>query len=76
MKQIAILVGAVLISTCSFANTQSSLTSGGSRLVELGNSWKTHQTVNPAQLKNDINMVYGGADISRRPTLVEHTATA
>lgn len=70
MKKILLLVGVMLISASSFANTQSS------QLNALGSAWKYQPSVQPKQVKNDITIVYGGADISRRPTLVPHTTTA
>ena len=77
MKQLIILVGAILVSTCGFADTQSSsLTAGSSRFNELGSAWKAHEMTHSIQSQNNINMVYGGADISRKPTIVSRTTTA
>jgi hypothetical protein len=70
MKNTILFVGVLLISTCTFASTQAL------SLKALGSAWKTKQSIQPKQDKNDITIVYGGADISRRPTLVPHTTTA
>ena len=67
MRQLLLLVSAILVGTYCFATT---LPSG------LSSAWKTYQAISAKQDKNGITMVYGGADISRRPTIVAHTATA
>jgi len=77
MKQLILLVGTCLISASSFADVSSSgLAKGSSQLNALGSAWKTYSSVQPKQNSNDITIVYGGADISRRPTLDPHTTTA
>ena len=77
MNRLITLLGAILVSTCSFAMMQpSSLSKNTSPLSKmLSSSWKVQQN-HPKLDKNDISMVYGGADVSRRPTLATHTATA
>lgn len=69
MQKIILLIGVLLASTCSFAIQPAQLNA-------LGSAWKTKPAVQPKQDKNDITIVYGGADISRRPTLIPHTTTA
>jgi hypothetical protein len=74
MKRFIALVGMVLVSSCCFANIPQS-----SQIKALANAWKTKQTTTMSsnqQLKNDLMMVYGGADISRRPTLDPRSTTA
>ncbi len=71
-NKLVIMVSALLISTGGFAD----INSHSAQLKALGSAWKTKQSVNSQQTKNDITMVYGGADVSRRPTLVSHIATA
>jgi len=69
MKKLTLLIAALVVSTCSFANE--GLSKNSPQLNALGSAWKSH----PAQVLNqhDLTMGYGGADISRRPTLAMHT---
>jgi hypothetical protein len=76
MKQLILLVTAFLISAASFADVSSGLSKGSSQLKALGSAWKSYSSIQPKPNSNDITIVYGGADVSRRPTLVPHTATA
>lgn len=70
MKQLLLSVlGAILISgtSISFADA--------SAMNTLGSAFKNYPSVAaPKQDGHDLTMVYGGADISRRPTLIPHTA--
>lgn len=76
MKKLILLVGAILVGTYSFADIASTGVGKNSLyLKSLSTALKTYPT-QPKQDKNDITMVYGGEDISRRPTIVPHTATA
>jgi hypothetical protein len=68
MRKMILLVGILLTSTGSFAMQPAQLNT-------LGSAWKAKPVVQPKH-NNDITIVYGGADISRRPTLVPHTTTA
>lgn len=70
MRRSFLLIGAMLASSYCFANASSS-----TQLQALGSAWKTEQSLHAKQDKNDIAIVYGGADIFRRPTLVSHTTT-
>lgn len=75
MKQMIMLVGALVISTCGFAGTQSGLSKSSPQLNALGSAWKAHQAT-PAKLNhNDIMMGYAGVDISRKPTIVPQIAS-
>lgn len=79
MKQLFTLISIVLVSTCSFAGVSpTGLGKNSPQLNALGSAWKmqTQSAIHPAQTTNDLMMVYGGADVSRRPTLVPHLATA
>jgi|GEM_PF-5813174 len=71
MKQFIASVIALLLSANGFANITSP-----SPLKALGSAWKTPAAHQIQQTKNDITMVYGGADISRRPTLDPRSTTA
>lgn len=71
MKKIILILGAMLIGTGSYADMDHS-----NSLKNLGSAWRTEQTLHAKQDKNDITIVYGGADISRRPTLAAHITTA
>lgn len=76
MKQLMTLVSAILVSTCTFA-IGSGLSAGSPQLKALSSAWKTQQSsTNLQAIKNDITMGYGGADVSRRPTLDPHSTTA
>lgn len=63
MKQFLLLIGAFLLTTASFAESQSSKNS----LQAFGSAWLAPHYIHPQHDKNDIAMVYGGADISHRP---------
>lgn len=72
MKQIALMIGTLLMTTVSFANSSGNQASLGARL---GTTWKSHQG-QPQSTRNDITIVYGGEDVSKTPTLAFRTATA
>jgi hypothetical protein len=73
MKQFIALVSTLLISSYCFANV-----SNPSQIKALADAWKSKQTTTSSKqdLQNDLMMVYGGADISRRPTLDPRSTTA
>ncbi|MFZ2315102.1 MAG: hypothetical protein WAW86_05535 [Gammaproteobacteria bacterium] len=71
MKTTLMLIGALLISSASIA---SDLTKNSASMQALRSAWKAQPTMHTSA--NDITMVYGGEDISRKPTLAFHTATA
>lgn len=71
MKKIILILGAMLIGTASYADMDHS----NSALKNLGSAWKAEQMLHAKESKNDITIVYGGADISRRPTLASHITT-
>ncbi|MHB1221910.1 MAG: hypothetical protein ACYC0J_07940 [Gammaproteobacteria bacterium] len=71
MKTTLMLIGALLISSTSIA---SDLTKNSANMQALRSAWKIQPTMHTSA--NDITMVYGGEDISRKPTLAFHTATA
>lgn len=82
MKKLTILVATLLVlaSSFSFAETQAkslALNSpkSGPTLKDLTAAWKNQQYMHAAKQdpKNDITIVYGGADISNRPALRLHT---
>lgn len=76
MKQsLFVIVGAVLLSSSSFANVAPSIDQNSS-LQALSSAWKSQNSTAVASTKGSIDMVYGGEDISRRPTLAIHTAIA
>jgi hypothetical protein len=77
MKQLILLVVTVLISAFSFAGVQSNLSKDTSQFnTLLGQKWKTYSSIQPKLNSGDITIVYGGADISHRPTLSPRITTA
>lgn len=76
MKRLILLAATVLVSTCGFANEPATLSKNSPQLKALGSAWKATQGISLKDNKNDITIVYGGEDISRRYTIVSHTATA
>jgi archaellum component FlaG (FlaF/FlaG flagellin family) len=70
MKKLIVLVGALIISASSIAGFSQS------QLNTLGTSFKNQTYVHPKLNKSDIAIVYGGADVSRKPTLAYRTTTA
>lgn len=77
MKQLFMLVVAMVFCTASFADMQSSeLGKNSPQLKALSSAWKTHQSA-PRQSKDDLTMVYGGEDVDpSKPTLTEYTTSA
>ncbi|HEX4044347.1 MAG TPA: hypothetical protein VHZ76_01610 [Gammaproteobacteria bacterium] len=75
MKKSLVIAGMVLMSVCGLSIASSGLNKNSTQLKSLGQAWKTHSSVQINQ-QDEINMVYGGADISRRPTLALHMTTA
>lgn len=67
MKQVIVLAVACVISSFSFAAKQP--------LDALNSALRTQHPSTSASLKdpNDITIVYGGADVSRRPSISTHT---
>ncbi|RDI42838.1 hypothetical protein [Aquicella lusitana] len=76
MKQFILMIGAILVATGSIAGISSTLGKNSPQLNALSSAVKASQTMHAQQHKNDITIVYGGADISNRPTLIQHIATA
>ena len=75
MTKLAILMTLLLVTTISIASSVS-FSRNSSSLGALASSWKATETT---QLKpgHDINMVYGGADVSPRSAIIAPmTATA
>lgn len=63
-------ISVMLISTISFANTPSLNNKSGfskesPQLQALSSAWKSHGVAPQAQDQGDLNMVYGGKDVSR-----------
>ena len=67
MKKLAIFISMLFVGTLSFA--------GSSSLHVLGSAFKATQTAK-LQPGHDINIVYGGEDVSHKVTLLTATATA
>ena len=76
MRLIITLLTFILISSISYAEEPTTVNHTASMLHALSTAWKNYSSFVPVQRKNDIAMVYGGADISRRPTLASHTTVA
>lgn len=72
MKQITLFIGTLLMTTLSFANSSGSQASLGAKL---GSTWKSHKG-QPQSTRNDLTIVYGGEDMSNRPSLALHSTTA
>jgi hypothetical protein len=66
MKNLALLVTAVLVSSYTFANVQPK---EGSSLKSVGSAFKSQQVVSPKIDPKDITMGYAGQDISSKPSL-------
>lgn len=69
MKRLITALFLLTISLSSFASTSSSL-------MDLGQSWKKQEQLQATADNTEINIVYGGEDITRRPTIALHTTTA
>jgi hypothetical protein len=67
MRKLIVFISMLLVGTLSFAGTSS--------LHALGAAFKTTQTTK-LQPGHDINIVYGGEDVSQKTDLVIQTATA
>lgn len=68
MKQLAIFISMLFVGTLSFAGSSSSLNT-------LGSAFKATQT-SKLQPGHDINIVYGGEDVSQKVSLLPVTETA
>ncbi|HLB43089.1 MAG TPA: hypothetical protein VJN02_09645 [Gammaproteobacteria bacterium] len=73
MKQLILLVGAILLSLSSFADAPSSKNMYSLKI--LGSVWQTKQFTHPKHSNNDVAIVYGGADISHRPLAISIVAS-
>lgn len=59
MKRFVAAIAILSFSTFTYAMTN---------IQDLSHAWKTEQTLHAKQDKNDITIVYGGADVSGRQT--------
>jgi hypothetical protein len=74
MQKIMLIVAAILFSSVIFAALPvSEFRQSSGQLNAIGKAWNAARTVAPLD-KNDITMGYGGADISRKPTIAQHIA--
>jgi hypothetical protein len=73
MKKLALFVTALLVAAFSYAG--STHLSKNSLQSSMSSAWKTKQTTG-LQSGHDINIVYGGEDLSPRHELVQKTAFA
>lgn len=71
MRKLILAIGTMMLASVSFADTSSSSLS-----QSLASALKTQPSMHAKLDSNDITIVYGGADISRKPTLVTHTTVA
>jgi hypothetical protein len=71
MRQFILFTTACFISAFSFAAAPSSATLENA----LGSAWKAEQSMHAKQNPNEFAIVYGGEDISNKPTLATHTTT-
>lgn len=69
MQQVMLVIGAFLVSTGSFAAPSTGFGKNSQQLKTLGSAWKSYHSIQPTLDKNDIEMGYGGQDISHSPSL-------
>lgn len=70
MKKLTILLSIVLLNTCSFAAySDSRIHSHSHSLKDLASAWNANSTMHLQQPSHDMQIVYGGEDISRKPAL-------
>jgi hypothetical protein len=76
MRQFLLLLVSMTIYTyCTAQPLSLSFHRNTKFLHSLSSIWRSNQSIHLKQYKNDINMGYGGADISRKPTIVPHITT-
>ena len=73
MKQLLVLIVTFIMASYSFAATNSNNDSVS--LKDLSLAWKNQQYMHAKEDKNDITIVYGGADVSRKSPFFQHTTT-
>lgn len=73
MKQLLVLVVTLIVTSYSFADTQSANNSSSTSLKELSAAWKNQQYMHAKEDKNDITIVYGGEDVSRKTPFYQHS---
>ncbi|OGT34956.1 MAG: hypothetical protein A3F11_06295 [Gammaproteobacteria bacterium RIFCSPHIGHO2_12_FULL_37_14] len=64
MKQLLLLISTILLATSSFGESPISKNLSDK---SFGSAWQAQQFIHPTHGKNDLTIVYGGADISHRP---------
>ncbi len=70
MKRLLLILSAILVSTSGFAaQSTSGLGKSSQNLKALGSAWNSYHTIQPQLNKNDIEMGYGGQDISHSPQI-------
>jgi hypothetical protein len=72
MKKIALLITTCFLATISFANTT---TNPSKSTRAISDAWKANN-VSGVNLEHDMNIVYGGQDVSPRHELVSANMTA
>jgi hypothetical protein len=75
-RRLILSVVAVLVVTSSFADAPSAKAKNSNQLKALSSAWSAQHTIHLDQGKKNITMVYGGQDVSSRPTLNSPIATA
>ena len=76
MKKTIMLFTALLLGTSCFALISQAGSNKAGKLNALGSQFQASESAILKQHEDRITMVYGGADVSRRPTLATHTLTA
>jgi hypothetical protein len=66
MKHLLLLISAVLISSSGYA----------APVDALATAWKSYHTLHPKQGNHDLEMVYGGEDLSAKRLITQQTASA
>lgn len=74
MKYLMLLIAEV--SLCGILICSNTIAGPNNTSEKLNTALKSLQTITPKANKNDITIVYGGEDISNRPTITTHTTLA
>lgn len=72
MKKLIFLVAIIVVSTYSFADIQSLNLTNPKQLQALKASWTSQKIIKLKPISDDMNIVYGGADISHKPRMNFH----
>ena len=68
MKLFIAVVAVLLLASYTFADTKSPNLSESETLKALRSVWKNQESLHAKEDKNDLTIVYGGADVSNKPS--------